>query len=525
MREETKIFSEPERPQPALLEEIDDLAIQRHASTTRLPLQTLHEEGSGYSVPQVGYYTSVIPEAVPQRNPRRPAFGRQVSAISLRHARNLPVGEYENDVVDLLDVIDPEVSTLTTLNNVQNSLFIPNFGRFYNRRPTYELSQSQSTSDEESAQEQPAGQQHAEEDNVTEKTTEDATGHLRAPESSGRLTRTNTISSVLTGVSEGHNYAVLPHGASLPGWTAEEKALLNDRVRHLLHSRRARFRRSMRGFGRYVRQPVGFLITLYAFLLTFWGAAWVLFLIGWIGVGGRQAYFIEICDQILTALFCVVGIGLAPWRAVDTYHMAFVAKYAHKTWRLRKERGLPPLRNHNELPTLPDTPAWEAEQDQDGEAEQPVLTTAEQEKLEHHQNKLANSHTFYKPHETTTHHAFSVRLLIAIVVLLDCHSLFQMALGGTTWGIYYKERPKALTAVILTCSISCNISAGITISVGDRRSRKKIVVEQMFRQGLTEEALHSLRKERGLVADGVKRKASKKAKGKKKSEVIEEVNS
>lgn len=205
--------------------------------------------------------------------------------------------------------------------------------------------------------------------------------------------------------------------------------------------------------------------------------------------------------------------------------MAYVAKYAHKTWRLRKERGLPALRNHNELPTLPETHNWEVDEDTtNDDAEQPVLSTAEQEMLEHHQNKLADSHTFYKPHETTTHNAFSVRLLIAIVVLLDCHSLFQMALGGTTWGIYYKVRPKALTAVILTCSISCNISAGITITVGDKRSRKKLVVEQMFRQGLTEEALHSLRKERGLVADGIKRKASKKAKGKRKSEVIASAN-
>lgn len=415
--------------------------------------------------------------------------------------------------MSLIPVSDPEVSTLTTLNNVQNSLFIPNFGRFYDRRPTYELSQSESTSDEEVAE--AVGQQAENQGQDAEKAFRDSARHLRPPEPTG-LSRTNTISSVLTGVSEGHNYAVLPHGASLPGWTAEEKALLNDRVRHLLHSRRAKFRRSMRGFGRYVRKPVGFLITLYAFLLTFWGAAWVLFLIGWISVQGRQAYFIEICDQILTALFCVVGIGMAPWRAIDTYHMAYVAKYAHKTWRVRRERGLPALRDHNELPSRPPTHSWETDEDREDHVEEPVLSSAEQEKLEYHQGKLAKSHTFYKPHETSTHHAFSVRLLIAIVVLLDCHSLFQMALGGTTWGIYYKERPKALTAVILTCSISCNISAGVTISVGDKRSRKKVVVEQMFRQGLTEEALHALRKEKGLVATGIGRKASKKGKKSKK---------
>jgi hypothetical protein len=485
--------SEPQRPPPALLVPTDDLEIRRQITAT--PLQTLHEEGSGSTVPQMRSFVPVVAA----RSVQRPAFGRQASAFSLRgaqgHGLDRGVREYDVDMVDMLDVIDPEVSTLTTLNNVQNSLFIPNLGWLYNRRPTYELSQSASTSDEEAATER--------EPVDPEKPNNDTAESLRP--NMNRLTTTNTISSVLTGVSEGHNYAVLPHGASLPGWTNEDKAMLNDHVRHLLHSRRAKFKRSMRGFGRYMRKPLGFLVTLYAFLLTFWGAAWVLFLIGWISVEGRQAYFIEICDQILTALFCVVGIGLAPWRAVDTYHMIYVAKYAHKTWRVRKERGLPDLKDHNELPT-----ADEAK----GDEEEPVLTAVEQEKLEHHQNKLNASHTFYKPHETTTHSAFPVRLLIAIVVLLDCHSLFQMALGGTTWGIYYKERPKALTAVILSCSISCNISAGITISVGDRKSRKKLVVEQMFRQGLTEEALNTLRKEKGLVASGVGRK---KSKSKKKS--------
>ncbi|KAF2874950.1 hypothetical protein BDV95DRAFT_476931, partial [Massariosphaeria phaeospora] len=403
--------------------------------------------------------------------------------------------EYTPHMVDVLDVIDPEVSTLTTLNNVQNSLFLPNLGWLYNRQPTYNLSRSSpDTSDEEK------GDLGAEAEKAPPVETEVPPTGARAPRD--RLARTDTISSVLTSMSEGHNYAVLPHGASLPGWTAEDKAALNDHVRHLLHSRRAKFRRSMRGFARYLRKPVGFLVSLYAFLITFWGAAWVLFIIGWISVGDRQSYLIEICDQVLVALFCVVGIGFAPWRAVDTYHMIYVAHYAHRTWRVRKERGLPALKDHNELPARPSTHAWETGEDAEPKGEEIVLTASQQQKLEHHQSKLAKSHTFYKPHETTTHRAFSLRLLIAVIVLLDCHSLFQMALGATTWGIYYKHRPKALTAVILTCSICSNISAGITISIGDRKSRKKLVVEQMFRQTLTEEALDSLKKKRGLKVKG-----------------------
>jgi hypothetical protein len=414
-----------------------------------------------------------------------------------------------HNVVDVLDVIDPEVSALTTLNNVQNSLFLPNLPWLYNRQPTYDLGQTSSdSSDEEMGT---ARGDRQEEDQLPEMTqqgeVEQAAGGGR-----GQLQRNNTIDSNLSTLDEGtgHHYAVLPHGASLTGWTDEEKAALDDHVRHLLHSRRARFMRTMKGFGRYVRNPLGFIVTLYFFLITFWGAAWVLFLIGWIYVGDRQAYFVEIADQILTALFCVVGITMFPFRLVDTYHMAFVAKYAHKTWRLRKERGLQQLKDHNELPTMPRSNAWETgEAEQEG-IEAPVLTAEEQKKLEYHQGKLEKSHTFYRPHETYTHHAFSIRLLITIIVLLDFHSMFQCALGGTTWGIYYKDRPKEVTAIILSCSLTCNIAAGIIIGRGDKRSRKKLVVEQILRQEMTEEALKKLRKERGIKAKGLMTKKQKK---------------
>ena len=406
---------------------------------------------------------------------------------------------------------DPEVSALTTLNNVQNSLFLPNLPWLYNRQPTYDLMQSASeSSDEEMGTRRTRGGSR---NDLTEMTQPGE----QEQASRGELRRTDTLDSTLSTLEEGpgHHFAVLPHGTTLPGWSQEEKDALDDHVRHLLHSRRAKFKRSMRGFGRYCRNPLGLLVTIYFFLITFWGAAWVLFLIGWISVGGRQAYFVEICDQVLTALFCVVGITMFPFRLYDTYHMAFVANYAHKTWRVRKERGLKKLKDHNELPAMPpqsvSTPYDTAEEiEEEVQIEAPVLTDEQQKKLEYHQGKLAKSHTFYRPHETYTHHAFSIRLLITIVVLLDCHSMFQIALGGTTWGIYYKVRPKALTAVILACSLTCNIISGIIIGIGDKRSRKTLVVEQMMRQGLTEEALKKLRKERGLKARGLPTKGQKK---------------
>ncbi|KAI0477839.1 hypothetical protein GGR56DRAFT_665635 [Xylariaceae sp. FL0804] len=358
--------------------------------------------------------------------------------------------QLDSGLADVLDVIDPEVSTLNNVTNIQNSLFIPSLGRFVNRRPTYRLSKA------------PEQSQIAE-----ERQFEDG-GIAEDPEYQYNFV-----------------HAVLPDGVSLDGWTEAEKAELNDHVRHMLHSRRSKFRRNMRAFGQYVRTPLGFFVTLYGTLITLFGLAWVLFLIGWIYVAGKQLYLINIIDFTLVALFGLVGDGLAPFRAVDTYHMAFIARYHRLTWKLRRKKRMANLRDKNDLPTTTDVEQEEIS----------VLTDEQQANLVYHQNKFAKSHTFYKPHETRTHYAFPLNYLVAIVTLLDLHSCLQICLGCTTYGIPYRQRPAALTATILSCSITVNITAGILISVGGRKTRKKEVVERMFRQELTREALDIIRHE------------------------------
>ena len=291
-------------------------------------------------------------------------------------------------------------------------------------------------------------------------------------------------------------YAVLPHGLNLEGWSEEDKAELDDHVRHLLHSRREGFKRNMRGFRQYISKPLGLFVFVYATLVTLFGAAWVFFLIGWIYTS-RQSYVTNVVDNILVALFALMGDGLAPFRAVDTYHMCFIARYYHMTWRLRKEKHLPGLVDHNDLPDRRISNAdIEDVIDKEETAEISVLKPIQQRRLQYHQAKFSKAHTFYRPHETATHHAFPLRLLVAVVVLLDCHSMFQVALGTCTWSWNYHSRPQALTATILSCSITCNIAAGIVISIGDKRTRKKDVLERIFRQELTEEAIGRMAKER-----------------------------
>jgi hypothetical protein len=271
---------------------------------------------------------------------------------------------------------------------------------------------------------------------------------------------------------------------------------------------------------------MGLFVTVYATLITLFGAAWVLFLIGWISVGSKKDYIVNIVDNVLVALFAIIGDGLAPFRAVDTYHMSYTCHYHRKTHKRREKSGLPDLVDHNDLPDQRKEDVYSDEVDiesgvtrriirgfarmiapampkklagrmtrsrtNDPSYEYSVLTEEEQAKLEYHERKFSKSHTFYKPHETETHYAFPLKLLIAVVVLLDFHSCLQISLGACTWGINYKTRPFALTTVILCCSITCNIMGGVLISIGDKRTRKKDVIERMMRQELTSEAIQKI---------------------------------
>ncbi|GIZ46612.1 hypothetical protein CKM354_000973200 [Cercospora kikuchii] len=540
-------FSAPQRPPSNILSDAAELSRQRtmdpghHMSTIREDQQAtgssyrtaprtdgIREVDSGPTTPGINVRDMATRSPTPDRlNPgtatamrsagnaaqrsRGVGLSRFRSNTSLAFGADQPTShypeeEYEADVIDLLDLVDPEVRTLGTLTNLQNSLFVPDLGGLVNRRPTYELSR-RPTADIEAIARSRAGTRTSRtgppkipRKPVPERPSQTGTDEIELQDG---LTRKMSISSQL---SDSH-YAVLPHGVHLDGWDEEDVAELNDHVRHLLHSKREGFKRSMRGFRQYVSKPLGLFVTVYAVLVTLFGTAWVFALIGWIYVGGRQEYIINVIDLVLVALFALMGDGLAPFRAVDTYHMCFIAHYHHLTWKLRKKQGLPGLIDRNDLPDRRQS-ATDVDDiiDKEETAEYSVLTPQQQKRLAYHQAKFNKSHTFYKPHETATHHAFPLRHMVAAVVLLDCHSLLQVALGTCTWSIDYRVRPEALTATILSFSLACNITAGIVISIGDHKTRKKDVLERMFRQGLTEEALRKMAKnhargEMGLSVD------------------------
>jgi hypothetical protein len=127
---------------------------------------------------------------------------------------------------------------LQTLTNVQNSLVIPYLGRYLNRRPTYVLTRRPASLEESES---------ASDGDPTERPKAERRPTAQREDSGG------TISTITSRVNDKY-YAVLPHGVSLPGWSEEEKLELNDHVRHMLHSKRSKFKRRLKGFGQYVRK-------------------------------------------------------------------------------------------------------------------------------------------------------------------------------------------------------------------------------------------------------------------------------
>ena len=140
---------------------------------------------------------------------------------------------------------DPEVSALSTLTNVQNSLFIPHLGTWINRQPTYTLSPPPHVTD---SLEETTTTEEGEGEELSEISKRDSKRELRQPTTLDRLHSVSSLSSVL----EDPRFAVLPEGHNLEGWTKADAAELNDHVRHMLHSRRSKFKRAMKGFGQYV---------------------------------------------------------------------------------------------------------------------------------------------------------------------------------------------------------------------------------------------------------------------------------
>ncbi|KAI0677562.1 hypothetical protein C8Q78DRAFT_98113 [Trametes maxima] len=200
---------------------------------------------------------------------------------------------HPDDIVEHLDVIDPQISTVSTLTNAANAIVVPPLS-FYSRKPVVVLprlrrKKKRKQSDPEK------GANHEEE--------------------------------------------------------SEYEDALDQHVEDVLR-KRDKFRRVMQGVWSFVKTPLGIVTAIYGFFVVFWGTGIVFFLAKFINLHNdiTQGYWVELCQQVETGLFTATSIGFIPFRVMDTYRVCKIWHYKRKIAKLRQKAGLPELYDPDDLP-------------------------------------------------------------------------------------------------------------------------------------------------------------------------------
>ncbi|KXN86435.1 UPF0648 protein C3H5.09c [Leucoagaricus sp. SymC.cos] len=198
---------------------------------------------------------------------------------------------HHDDIVEHLDVIDPQVGTVSTLTNAANSIIIPPTP-FYDRKPVISL---------------PAQSQDI------------------------NVAGGSTYGDVLDRHVDDVIKRPFPARRALLGvWT---------------------FLKTRTSMG-IITGIYGFLVAFINSLSVFWGAAIVIFLTRIINFhnDNTQGFWVEVSSQVVNGLFTATSIGLIPSRIIDTYRICKIWHYKRKTIRLRKLAGIPQLFDRDDLP-------------------------------------------------------------------------------------------------------------------------------------------------------------------------------
>ncbi|PWN46778.1 hypothetical protein IE53DRAFT_391059 [Violaceomyces palustris] len=455
--------------------------------------------------------------------------------------------EHSSDIVDTLDVVDPGISVVGHLSNIGNSIIFPYIPSLYDRRPVIQLPQQQelTLADLEGVKRKPS--QSSARGRAARKRSESPGSESEA----GDRVVVPSEQIPLDDVKGRHHHQADSSQQLLlqqDELEREEAEQLDAHVHELL-TKRQKFKRVMQGVWAFVKTPQGIAVAIYGFLVVFSGAALVIFLLGWVDHGKNKDYWVELWSQFVNALFTITGVGLIPWRVRDTYRMIRIAHYQHLTWRLRRERGLPKLKDRNDIPTTtkgledeggssgkdrarvdgtvlastssekPDElgrarlghvelasvrgpedetsiPSLEEEEEEE-EHEEQVLSARQARKLDQLQTDFRSSQSWYRPHETATHHAFPISYALAITLLNDWNSIFQCMLCGVMWGYatHYKDRPAWTTGSLIPLSFGCGIGSAVLIWKGGEKTKKKREVEERLLEAFRLEIEERVRRE------------------------------
>ena len=197
-----------------------------------------------------------------------------------------------------------------------NSIIVPHFPALWSRRPEVRIPESPENerSDETLIQEEQGDQVPPMSSRRRSSTTR---SNNRQPRS-----RSSTVSRMYPPAPQPDDIQTIKPVRISSHTSVEDDHELDTHVKNVLaSSKRAKIKRGLRGFWAFVKTPIGAFTAIYGFLCAFWGAAIVLFLLGWIPTSSKdtQDKWVEISSQVCNGLFTITGVGLIPWRVIDTY--------------------------------------------------------------------------------------------------------------------------------------------------------------------------------------------------------------
>ncbi|KAJ6485159.1 hypothetical protein C8R47DRAFT_1130956 [Mycena vitilis] len=289
----------PALPAPPFLQNsIRGSKIQSHIASSRARassigsvLRTTSPDSNGRSATPLSHHSGAQTDvAVRSRSDGEP--GLIGSALSLPHSHHTVgqkdgEGDHHDDIVEHLDVIDPQVATVSTLTNAANAILFP--PSWYSRKPVVTLSSPSTADVSDPEQGEKPGKEY--EDSL-DRHVEDV---LNKPSKFKRTMKgvwafLKTPLGVLAGI---YGFCVVFWGAAIVIFLIK---IIN------LHN------------------------------------------------ANTQGFWVEVSSQVENGLFTVTGIGLIPSRVLDTYRIFWIWYYKRRTRTLRAKAGLPELFDVDDLP-------------------------------------------------------------------------------------------------------------------------------------------------------------------------------
>ncbi|POR37158.1 Uncharacterized protein TPAR_02608 [Tolypocladium paradoxum] len=207
-------------------------------------------------------------------------------------------------------------------------------------------------------------------------------------------------------------------------------------------------------FWNYFLTPVGFLVTIYGLNVVAWGGMLFLLLCNAApamchptcnDINSPSRIWIEIDSQILNALFCVTGFGLAPWRFRDLYFL-LQHRLARKPEALRRLAGI--HRGWFRLEGSAELPVDLGPRNLDTESAQAVPRSA----IPIPEEKIPDA-----PLSGVRARATKVWKMDLVIWLMVWNTFLQCCLAGIMWGLNRHNRPSWATGLFV--GLACIVAA------------------------------------------------------------------